>query len=262
MELRRHQLVYKVNKNYKAFGFFIIWIFFNLIALSGFSKTVDQVMKSIEADVLQRAPELFKYVSNEKLKYLVVVYKKERSLEVWTDTDAPEFIRAFPMTGFSGSLGPKNQEGDRQIPEGVYKIIDYNPNSSYHLSLKINYPNSLDKKRAKANRIKKPGGLIFIHGDRVTIGCIPLGDKPIEDFFYFVRKIGKKNMKLVIAPQKNMKKFDESPYSKGSMDRSLIQQKYELIRKETNRVYVEPAKEPSTLNKLKRRMIEKVERFW
>ena len=109
-------------------------------------------------------------------------------------------VKDYAFTGFSGKLGPKLREGDRQIPEGVYNIEYLNPNSSYHLSMKIDYPNAFDKKMGKADGRTKLGYDIFLHGKSVTIGCIPLGDRGIEEIFYLVAKNGRQNTQVVIAP--------------------------------------------------------------
>jgi murein L,D-transpeptidase YafK len=110
-------------------------------------------------------------------------FKYERRLEVWcreNNTAKYRVIKSYPFTAFSGNPGPKRCQGDLQIPEGIYHIDRFNPASKYHLSLGINYPN-------KSDRIRKtktdPGGDIFIHGNEVTIGCIPIGDSSIEELY-------------------------------------------------------------------------------
>jgi len=60
-------------------------------------------------------------------------------------------IKSYPFTGFSGGLGPKLREGDGQIPEGVYAIEYLNPNSQFHLSVKLDYPNVFDKAKGRAD---------------------------------------------------------------------------------------------------------------
>jgi len=78
-------------------------------------------------------------------------FKAERKLELWAAKgEGWTFIRAYPVLAASGTAGPKLREGDRQVPEGVYTLEYLNPNSSYHLSMKLNYPNAFDLKHAKA----------------------------------------------------------------------------------------------------------------
>lgn len=117
-------------------------------------------------------------------RLFIRAFKHERILEIWVaDSSFGKYklIKVYRFTSYCGDLGPKRQEGDLQIPEGFYHISQFNPASSYHLSLKINYPNKSDRKRAADP--EHPGGLIYIHGNRVTIGCIPLGDQAIEELY-------------------------------------------------------------------------------
>jgi murein L,D-transpeptidase YafK len=111
--------------------------------------------------------------------------KYERVLELWAaHNDSGNFrhLRDYRFTSFCGELGPKRCQGDQQIPEGVYYIDRFNPRSNYHLSMGIDYPNKSDRiRKTKAD----PGGDIFIHGNRVTIGCIPIGDSLIEELYIF-----------------------------------------------------------------------------
>lgn len=112
--------------------------------------------------------------------------KHEQTLELWAGSESNDtfcLIKTYPFTAFSGRLGPKRQQGDLQIPEGVYTIDRFNPASSYHLSFSVNYPNKSDRIRKTA---PDPGGDIFIHGNAVTIGCIPLGDEAIKELYIII----------------------------------------------------------------------------
>jgi murein L,D-transpeptidase YafK len=114
--------------------------------------------------------------------------KKEQKLEVWAKNKTQKIytlIKIYDFCTFSGVLGPKRKSGDLQIPEGVYQVINFNPMSSYHLSFKINYPNKSDLVFADK---KNPGNDIYIHGDCVSIGCIPLGDDNIEELYLLAAK--------------------------------------------------------------------------
>ncbi len=159
-------------------------------------KTVGEVLQNLES----------KGVSGngiEKYSALkLIAFKAERSLEViGIDlAGSHHLIKTFPFTGFSGNLGPKLREGDRQIPEGIYKIEGLNPNSAYHLSIKLNYPNDFDREMAALDGRENPGSDIFIHGKSGTVGCIPIGDEAIEELFLMVSKIGIKNVSIILAP--------------------------------------------------------------
>ena len=127
--------------------------------------------------------------------------KHEKLLEVWTKHNGKYLhIVTYPFTAFSGILGPKFKEGDRQIPEGIYKVSYLNPNSKFHLAMRLNYPNEFDKKMATKEKRTKLGGDIMIHGSNRTIGCVPIGDKNIEQLYFLVEKIGIQNIKVILAP--------------------------------------------------------------
>ncbi len=111
-------------------------------------------------------------------------FKLEKVLEIWVKDDPVEpfqFLKSYKICATSGTFGPKRKEGDRQIPEGFYYINEFKPNSNYHLALGINYPNPSDQKKSDP---KTPGGDIYIHGNCVTIGCLPMTDQIIEEIYY------------------------------------------------------------------------------
>lgn len=110
-------------------------------------------------------------------------FKYERILEVWgrqTNKEPFKLFKTYQVCAIAGSLGPKRMEGDFQIPEGFYYINVFNPKSTYHLSLGLNYPNPSDRILSDSLH---PGGEIFIHGDCVTVGCIPIKDNQIEEVY-------------------------------------------------------------------------------
>ena len=109
--------------------------------------------------------------------------KSERKLELYAKNNNDSnytLIKSYDFCFFSGELGPKREEGDLQIPEGFYHIDRFNPSSYFFLSLGINYPNISDRKLATSRNV---GGDIFIHGDCVSIGCIPLTDIWIKELY-------------------------------------------------------------------------------
>jgi L,D-transpeptidase-like protein len=132
----------------------------------------------------------------------LLVFKREKRFAVWARNDggAWRFIRNYPILAASGVAGPKLREGDSQVPEGVYRIEHLNPNSSYHLSMKVSYPNAFDRRMAKSDGRTRLGGDIFIHGKNVSIGCVALGDRAIEELFTLVAETGHSRVKVIIAP--------------------------------------------------------------
>ncbi len=117
------------------------------------------------------------------LQILIVAYKSEKKLDIYAKSKTAatySLFHTYDICASSGRLGPKRMEGDGQVPEGFYHINRFNPNSSYYLSLGLNYPNLADKKKSTAG---KPGSDIFIHGECVTIGCLPMTNDKIKEIY-------------------------------------------------------------------------------
>ena len=133
-----------------------------------------------------------------------LVLKQEKRMAVWArngpSSSSWKFIRNYPILAASGHAGPKLRQGDLQVPEGVYRIEHLNPNSSYHLSMKVSYPNAFDRRMAQRDRRTNLGGDIFIHGKAVSIGCVALGDRAIEEVFTLVAQTGHAKVRVILAP--------------------------------------------------------------
>ncbi len=163
------------------------------------------IIKKIEEN-LTSIQKLKRYLADSDFiiypkKLTIIGIKHEKKLEVWGELNNQwKHIHDYKFTAFSGKLGPKLKEGDRQIPEGIYGISYLNPNSKFHLSMRINYPNSFDKKMAKKDKRVNLGGDIMIHGSDKTIGCIPIGDEQIEELYYLAQKVGIQNIKVILSP--------------------------------------------------------------
>ncbi len=110
-------------------------------------------------------------------------FKLEKIVEVWLKNPGEtkyKFLKTYDICASSGDLGPKRSEGDGQVPEGFYRIDLFNPKSDYYLSMRISYPNSSDitlKEGISA------GGAIMIHGNCMTIGCLPMTDDKIKELY-------------------------------------------------------------------------------
>ncbi len=136
----------------------------------------------------KRIADLFKaaHIHSPAGTLLLRAFKQEGLLELWAGESrtAPlKLITTYPICARSGGPGPKERDGDEQVPEGFYQIAKLNPWSNYHLSLQIDYPNQADRARAHGVSLRDLGGEIFIHGNCVTIGCIPIEDGPIEELY-------------------------------------------------------------------------------
>ena len=131
----------------------------------------------------------------------LVGLKAERRLELWAhEGEAWRHVADYEIRAASGVAGPKLREGDRQVPEGLYRIVGLNPNSRYHLSMKLDYPNAFDRRHAVLDGRAQPGSDIFIHGKAVSVGCLAMGDEAIEELFVLTASIGKDNVSVVVAP--------------------------------------------------------------
>ena len=128
--------------------------------------------------------------------------KDEKRLEIYAagPKEALRYITAYPVLAASGGAGPKLRQGDGQVPEGLYEITALNPNSSFHVSLRVNYPNAFDHEQARKDARTELGGDIMIHGSAVSIGCLAMGDPAAEDLFTLAADAGLKNIGVILTP--------------------------------------------------------------
>lgn len=167
-------------------------------------RTVAEVINLYGSDARSRLKPDFEKagISYPPKSITLLAIKDQKTLELWSnDSEPAKYIKSFKVRAASGKSGPKLVEGDRQVPEGHYKIIGLNPNSSYHLSMKLNYPNDFDLKHAKAEGRHRPGSNIFIHGKALSIGCLAMGDEAAEDLFVLASDVGINNISVVISPE-------------------------------------------------------------
>jgi murein L,D-transpeptidase YafK len=132
----------------------------------------------------------------------MVVYKHEMRMDVYLEQDNGQWIRfkSMPICAASGRPGRKLREGDRQVPEGFYRVSVFNPKSNFHLSLGINYPNDADRHVADPNH---PGGDIYVHGGCASIGCCAMTDEGIEPLYVLcdaAKRAEKPAAKVMILP--------------------------------------------------------------
>lgn len=189
--------------------FFIAFMFISLSAYSmapklNWDKAIDHAVKRYG---LRVEPQLISFFSKAGVSYppreiALLAFKSERKVELWAKNPNQDWthIHDYPLTGFSGRLGPKLRENDKQIPEGVYKLVNFNPFSSMHLSMMINYPNSFDREKGYQDGRRELGNNIFIHGRNLSVGCLAIGDLAIDQLFILARRVGLNNIQLIIAP--------------------------------------------------------------
>lgn len=133
---------------------------------------------------------------------VLVGLKREQRLLVYSGPSWGRlaYVRDFAWTATSGGPGPKRREGDKQIPEGIYAIESLNPNSRFHVSLRLDYPNRFDRSVAAREGRTGLGGDIMIHGGNRSIGCVAVGDEAAEDLFVLAADAGLEVIDVVLAP--------------------------------------------------------------
>lgn len=169
-----------------------------------FETAIDQ---AIARYGVRTEPELMSFFSKAKVAYppheiALLGFKKEQKLQLWAKNKHQQwkYIHTYPITANSGRLGPKLKERDGQIPEGIYRLTSFNPFSTWHLSMMINYPNEFDRLQASKDGRKKLGGNIFIHGKATSVGCLAIGDAAIDQLFFLTHLVGLHHVTLIIAP--------------------------------------------------------------
>jgi murein L,D-transpeptidase YafK len=148
---------------------------------------------------------------------LVRIFKEEAELEVWKQDAEGRFqkLKTYPICRWSGELGPKIKEGDRQAPEGFYNITpgQMNPNSNYYLAFNLGFPNAFDR----AN--DRTGAFLMVHGDCSSAGCYAMTDEQIQEIYALGRDSflgGQKSFQVQAYPFRmtplNMAKHRNSPH--------------------------------------------------
>jgi murein L,D-transpeptidase YafK len=148
---------------------------------------------------------------------LVRIFKQESELEVWKEDKTGQFalLKTFPICRWSGELGPKIKQGDRQAPEGFYTITPglMNPNSNYYLAINTGFPNAYDRANGRT------GAFLMIHGDCSSAGCYAMTDEQIGEIYALARESffgGQKSFQIQAYPFRmtplNMAKHRNSPH--------------------------------------------------
>jgi hypothetical protein len=167
-------------------------------------RSVEDVVRTLGPAARQRLRPHFEraQVPYPPARATLVILKEERRLELWAaGAQGPwRFVRSYEVLAASGGPGPKRRQGDLQVPEGSYRVLWLNPNSGYHLSLKLDYPNAFDRRQARAEGRTNLGGDVFVHGRDVSIGCVALGDRGIEELFVLAAEAGPARVKALLAP--------------------------------------------------------------
>lgn len=198
--------------------FFISYLIFSFTLLSAMSFMPSkpdflvlekQVKPKLEKQFLKRSLNLGDPV-------YIRIFKQESILEIWVQ-DGPQyrFYKAWPICKYSGRLGPKLREGDKQAPEGFYNVTAdaLNPNSQFHLSFNLGFPNAYD------HYMGRSGSYLMVHGGCKSTGCYAMTDKGIEEIYTIVEQAllrGQHNVPVHIFPfqmnERNMRYHANKPW--------------------------------------------------
>jgi murein L,D-transpeptidase YafK len=148
---------------------------------------------------------------------LVRIFKEESELEVWKQDKSGRFalLNTYPICRWSGELGPKIKQGDRQAPEGFYTITPglMNPNSNYYLAINTGFPNAYDRANGRT------GAFLMIHGDCSSAGCYAMTDEQIAEIYALARESffgGQRSFQIQAYPFRmtplNIAKHRNSPH--------------------------------------------------
>jgi hypothetical protein len=174
-----------------------------LVVQAGPNAEVDATLQRLSGQMEERLGERFALagIDYPPQRIQLIAIKQSRKLELWVYQDNRwRYVHDYPVFAASGSSGPKLEEGDRQVPEGFYRIVELNPNSHFHLSMKLNYPNAFDWVQAVREGREQPGSNIFIHGSAWSAGCLAIGNRYVEELFYLVGKVGLERTGVLIVP--------------------------------------------------------------
>lgn len=157
------------------------------LALAGCNGSLEDIAPKAERQLPQNIINQMQARGMSKSSPIMVrIFKEEDTLEVWKQRDNGRFdiIATYDICTWSGKLGPKFTEGDRQAPEGFYTVRPHqmNPRSSYHLSFNLGFPNAFDRANGRT------GQHLMVHGACSSAGCYSMEDGPIEEIFAFARE--------------------------------------------------------------------------
>ena len=169
---------------------------------------------------------------------LIRTFKKEAELEIWKQQADGQYtlLKTYPMCRWSGQLGPKVKEGDRQVPEGFYTITpgQMNPNSAYYLSFNVGYPNAYDRAHGYS------GGSIMVHGACSSAGCFSMTDDQIAEIYAVAREAfggGQRASQMQSLPfrmtPENLAKHRFDPNMKFWKDLKEGSDQFEVSKQET-----------------------------
>ncbi|MEX0842174.1 MAG: L,D-transpeptidase family protein [Xanthobacteraceae bacterium] len=157
------------------------------IALAGCnSDSIDLSGRSLAPIPDKTLAEMAEKNMSKESPILIRLFKQEAELEIWKQDNSGKFalLKTFPICRWSGELGPKIKEGDRQAPEGFYTIAptQMNPTSQYYLAFNMGFPNDFDRAHGRT------GAHLMVHGDCSSRGCYAMTDEQITEIYAMARE--------------------------------------------------------------------------
>ena len=194
---------------------------FLLLALAGLTACSSENRGTVSARAYTPIPQetlsaMASIGSDRNAPVLIRAYKKESEIEVWKLAKTGQYglMKTYPVCRWSGQLGPKTREGDRQVPEGFYTITpgQMNPNSALWLSFNVGYPNAMERS------LGRNGGDIMVHGTCSSRGCFAMTNEQMEEIYAVMREAfqgGQKSVQFQSYPfrmtAENLAKFRNDP---------------------------------------------------
>ncbi|MEL7144719.1 MAG: L,D-transpeptidase family protein [Bacteroidota bacterium] len=197
--------------NFKYWYLIVSFLFASLkvVGQEGFKKDQKRYprVRTAYAEKEQSVKQLFdsKGISYNHFQVYLQIFKADKKVQLWVKSGGAttyQLLKTYEICSSSGEPGPKRQQGDYQVPEGFYFIDRFNPASSFYLSMGLNYPNQSDRILGVKGDL---GGDIFIHGDCVTIGCVPLTDEWIKELYTIcveAKDKGQRRIPVTVFPAK------------------------------------------------------------
>ncbi len=167
------------------------------------SESVTELTGNVDVETYISLEALFDTPLKKRLKRLGVsegaplyvrIFKKEAVLELWVEKEGRYVpLKFYRICAYSGKLGPKLKEGDKQAPEGFYRVYprQLNPKSRFHLAFNLGYPNAYDRAHGRT------GSYLMVHGDCVSVGCYAMTDEKIEEIYAMVASALKHGQRYV-----------------------------------------------------------------
>lgn len=224
------------STNHKARRLFAASLIMSVVALGGcVTSTLDIASRGEIAVPSELQSSMREKRMNAADPVLIRIFKQESELEVWKRNESGHYalLRTYPMCRWSGRLGPKKKEGDRQAPEGIYEVTParLNPKSQFFLSFDLGYPNKLEAAKGYT------GTALMVHGACSSSGCFAISDEYVAEVYALVRdalRAGQSSVQVQSLPfrmtPENLAKHTNDPNYDFWLDLHEATTRFEMLR--------------------------------